>query len=78
MSDLTVRPSRQAYDASWPERKGQILRVGGVAGAILLFIVAIEVVRHRRIGFGTLDERQTQACRLALVTAAGRFDRTLS
>jgi hypothetical protein len=46
MSDLTVRPSRQAYDASWPERKGQILRVGGVAGAILLFIVAIEIVRQ--------------------------------
>jgi len=46
MSDLAVRPSREAYEASWQERKKQILRVGGVAGAILLFIVAIEIVRQ--------------------------------
>ena len=46
MSDLTVRPSRQAYEASWGERKKEILRVASVAAAIVLFIVAIELVRQ--------------------------------
>jgi hypothetical protein len=46
MTDVTVRPSREAYEAGWPERRREVLRVGGVAGAIVLFIVVIELVRQ--------------------------------
>jgi hypothetical protein len=46
MTDVTVHPSREAYEASWRERRRELLRVGGVAAAIVLFIVAIELVRQ--------------------------------
>jgi hypothetical protein len=46
MSGLTVRPSRKAYEASWPERKRQALRVGGAAVVLVLVIVLVAAVRQ--------------------------------
>ncbi len=46
MSDITVRPSRQAYEASWPIRKKQALGLGGGALVSLFVIVAIGIVRR--------------------------------
>jgi hypothetical protein len=46
MSDMTVRPSRQAYEASWPTRKRQALGFGGGALVVFLVIVVIGIVRQ--------------------------------
>jgi hypothetical protein len=46
MSDITVRPSRQAYEASWPTRKKQALGLGGGALVILSGTVLVGIVRR--------------------------------
>jgi hypothetical protein len=46
MSDITVRPSRQAYEASWPTRKRQTLELGGGALVVFFVIVVVGIVRQ--------------------------------
>src|SRR5438445_2534663 len=46
MSDITVRPSRQAYEASWPTRKRQALGLGGGALVAFFVIVVVGIVRQ--------------------------------
>ena len=46
MSDLTVRPSRQAYEASWPTRKKQALGLGGGALVSLFLTVVVGIARR--------------------------------
>jgi hypothetical protein len=46
MSDVTVRPSRAAYETSWPERKRQALGLGGGAVVVFFVIVLIGILRQ--------------------------------
>ena len=46
MSDITVRPSRQAYEASWPARKRQAFGLGGAALLVFFLTVVVGIARQ--------------------------------
>src|SRR5438309_6207782 len=46
MSDIAIRPSRQAYESSWPTRKRQALGLGGGALFAFFVIVVVGIVRQ--------------------------------
>jgi hypothetical protein len=46
MGEVTVRPSRSAYDSSWPARKRQALGFGGPALVVFFGIVLIGIWRQ--------------------------------
>ena len=46
MIGTTVRPSLDAYEANWPQRKKQALGVGGGAIAVFFVLIAIGLVRQ--------------------------------
>ena len=46
MNDVTVRPSRAAYETSWPQRKRQALGFGGGAVVVFFVIVLVGILRQ--------------------------------
>jgi hypothetical protein len=46
MRDVAIRPSRQAYEASWPARKRQALGLGGWAVVVFFVIVVVGIARQ--------------------------------
>jgi hypothetical protein len=47
LNEATIRPSRQAYEASWPQRKRQALALGGGALVVFFVIVVVGIARQR-------------------------------
>ena len=46
MIEIAVRPSRRAYEATWPMRKRQALGFGGGALIVFCVIVVVGIVRN--------------------------------